>query len=72
MALRPTCDVYGTAYDVKTYSIRVVEVDRETGDLIDGSTPFTASCDLCSRAYERLKRNIAYGISKPRKRKEKS
>lgn len=66
MALRPTCDVYGTAKGVKKYEISVFELDEDRKRAPVPAILYS-SPDLCPRALERLKAKIITGTTPPRK-----
>ena len=79
MAMRPTCDVYGTAYEVKAYKIQLFEIDRDTGEKPDGY--FTGKkpdgyfnewlVDLCPAAFQRLLKKVNTGVTSPTTRATK-
>lgn len=64
MATKPSCDVFDTTRNVKQYRVVVHEV---MGDGMHPGPPLldTGSKDLCTRAWERLKKKIWAGVSEP-------
>lgn len=70
MALRPTCDVFGTAKRVVRYEIAISEVDEKDVHMGNSDLHITV-VDLCPRALDRLKAKIVAGTTPPAERKKK-
>ena len=76
MAQGPICDVYGTSKDVEDYMILIVnhygiKFEDDKFIISHNAIKIRERRDLCSRALERLERNIERSLTPPAKRKPK-
>lgn len=58
MAMRPVCDVYGTAKEVKSYTVAVTVSDGDK-DVVQ----LKREADLCPRALKRLEGFVLRGLN---------
>lgn len=71
MALKPCCDVFGTAAGVKKYRVEVHEIVGQAGEEVESKLG-RIEVDLCPRGLKRLRHFIARGTAPPNKTSESS
>lgn len=69
MALKPCCDVFGTAAGVKKYRVEVHEIVGQAGEEVESKLG-RIELDLCPRGLDRLQHFIARGTAPPKTKVE--